>query len=600
VQLFVDSISAANVPQVKISASSSCRNKIIRRGQTTQADLLSKKIGKCIDRARNNLLRKASASDTRQLWQMLRSSRNWAGKKRSHSSLNLGPNFCPTANDLNSYFAGVSTDPDYSKSAVTDSLNTAVKFTATMTKNFVPYTSAYISLVLSRIKSTAAGPDGIPYWLYKNCAAQLGSIVAKLINYSVIQSAVPQIWRIANITPVPKCSPVSAPSDLRPISVTSILSRTVERLIVRDYFTPLLQTDNFNDQYAYKPTGSTTCALIDFTHRIHTMLETNRYVRCVLIDFSKAFDLVDHAILIKKLSNFLIPPLILHWIVAFLSDRSHATRLEFKLSSLASFNRSIVQGSGIGPTLFLIFAADLKPLDILNRLLKYADDCTLLCPENSNTMVETEMNHVMNWARDNKMLVNLSKTMELVFHRPNLSHDLLPPPLPDIVRVTAAKLLGVHLSSDLKFTDHVSSILSVCNQRLYLLSQLKRQGLGVTSRDAIFQAIVVSRIMYALPVFYGYLSENDTKRILSVFAKARRWQLILFPKDFETMAATVEYSLFRQSLAECHCLHHLYTPRIRPPGAMVMRKRGHDFELPTIKYDFNKRTFIARALFNYR
>ena len=66
------------------------------------------------------------------------------------------------------------------------------------------------------------------------------------------------------------------------------------------------------------------------------------------------------------------------------------------------------------------------------------------------------------------------------------------------------------------------------------------------------------------------------------------------------MAATVEYSLFRQSLAECHCLHHLYTPRIRPPGAMVMRKRGHDFELPTIKYDFNKRTFIARALFNYR
>jgi hypothetical protein len=71
---------------------------------------------------------------------------------------------------------------------------------------------------------------------------------------------------------------------------------------------------------------------------------------------------------------------------------------------------------------------------LLNRLLKYADDCSLVCPENSNTTVETEMNHVMDWARDNKMIVNLLKTMELVFHRPNLSRDILPLPLPDIVR----------------------------------------------------------------------------------------------------------------------------------------------------------------------
>jgi len=411
---------------------------------------------------------------------------------------------------------------------------------------------------------------------------------------------VPRIWRTAHITPVPKCSPVSSPSDLRPISVTSILSRTVERLIVRNYLTPLLRTELFNDQYAYKPTGSTTCALIDFTHRINTMLETNRYVRCVLIDFSKAFDMVDHAILIRKLSSMQLPPLILKWIVAFLSDRTHATRLDFILSTYQSFNRSIVQGSGIGPTLFVIFASDLKPLGHLNYLLKYADDSTLLCPEHSNTSIETEMMHITDWAKQNKMLINLLKTVELVFHRPNLHHDILPPPLPGIERVKSAKLLGVHFSSDLKFTDHVSSIVSICNQRLYLLSQLKKQGLGATARDSVFAAIIVNRIMYALPVFFGYLTERDKTQILSIFAKARRWQLLLFPPDFETLVETAEYHLFQQSLASNHCLHHIYTPKIKAPDAMELRKRGHDFILPTVKYEFNSRTFIVRALFTYR
>jgi hypothetical protein len=154
--------------------------------------------------------------------------------------------------------------------------------------------------------------------------------------------------------------------------------------------------------------------------------------------------MVDHAILVTKLSTLPIPAFIAKWIVSFLSDRTHVTRLDFKLSSYASFNRSVDQGSGIGPTLFVIFSSDLKPLDILNYLLKYADASTLICPELSSVSAEAEVNHVMAWARNNKMLINLLKTKELVFHRPNLKHDILPPPLPDIERVISAKLLGVY------------------------------------------------------------------------------------------------------------------------------------------------------------
>jgi hypothetical protein len=237
---------------------------------------------------------------------------------------------------------------------------------------------------------------------------------------------------------------------------------------------------------------------------------------------------------------------------------------------------------------------------MLNFLLKYADDSTLFCPELSSVPVEDEMKHIMEWARLNKMILNLRKTVEIVFHRPNLNHDILPPALPDVDRVTTAKLLGVYLTSDLKFTEYISSVVTVCNQRLYLLSQLKKQGLGVFARDAVFAAIILSKIMYAMPALYGYLTERDKNHILSVFAKAQRWHLIAIPPDFELICAGLQFRLFQQSLDGGHCLNHLYTPKSRDPDAMILRKRGHDFVLPSIKHDFNRQPFIARVLYAYR
>jgi len=93
-------------------------------------------------------------------------------------------------------------------------------------------------------------------------------VVAKLVNFSLTQYRVPLVWKTVHITPVPKTSPVTGAGDLRLISVTSILTRTVEKVVVRNYLTPLLRSSLFYDQYAYKPTGSTTCALADLTYRI--------------------------------------------------------------------------------------------------------------------------------------------------------------------------------------------------------------------------------------------------------------------------------------------------------------------------------------------
>ena len=230
--------------------------------------------------------------------------------------------------------------------------------------SFLSYTSDFLATVLSRLKPTSPGPDGLPAWLFKACAEQLSSVMVTLINHSLRHSDVPVCWLTATITPIPKIKPPTVPSDLRPISVTPIFSRITERLVVRDYILPAITLESLYDQYAYKPSGSTTCALIDFTHRINTLLETNKYARCIFVDLSKAFDTVCHYILAQKLIKLKMPPFVVGWIMAFLSNRTHATKLGFLLSNLAAFNMSVVQGSGIGPFLFIVYMLDLRALDI--------------------------------------------------------------------------------------------------------------------------------------------------------------------------------------------------------------------------------------------
>jgi hypothetical protein len=120
-----------------------------------------------------------------------------------------------------------------------------------------------------------------------------------------------------------------------------------------------------------------------------------------------------------------------------------------------------VQGSGLDPVLFIMFAFDLVTLDELDYLLKYADDVNLVNPENVTASLETEIANIMEWARRNKMMVNMVKTKEMIFHQPNSKLSAFPNQLDCIQRVNAFKLLGLVLKPDFNFNDRVSSIVSL-------------------------------------------------------------------------------------------------------------------------------------------
>jgi len=154
--------------------------------------------------------------------------------------------------------------------------------------------------------------------------------MAQLFNQSIAEGVVPTQWKTAFITPVPKVPKPSLTSNYRPISITPILSLILERCIVRRYIYPALYLPPpglcFDDQFAFRPSGSTSVTIIAKLHTVRTMLSSNSYVHVFSFDFSKAFDTVRHVTVMGKLARLQIPDNGYNWINNFFGEHYHCTR----------------------------------------------------------------------------------------------------------------------------------------------------------------------------------------------------------------------------------------------------------------------------------
>jgi len=276
-------------------------------------------------------------------------------------------------------------------------------------------------------------------------------------------------------------------------------------------------------------------------------------------------------------------------------SRTQQVKHASSVSRFKPINMGIVQGSGLGPTLYIVMASDLKPLSEINILFKYADDTTLLVPENTDIDISVEFQHFRCWAEDNHMIINLVKTKEIVFCRPS-ARSSLPSCLTGIERVVSAKLLGVTFCSNLKFDEHVKNILTICSQRCYLLKCLKGQGLPAKQLNVVFCAIVMSRILYALPAWGGFLSNELIAKFDAFFKKAVNWGYSCELKRLSGLLHEADAQLFRKVVNNKeHCIHQLLPPEKILP--MKLRASNCIFALPRCQFNLYKRSFVLRSLF---
>ena len=348
------------------------KNKAMRKGHLDKASALSIRIRQNITAAcAGQLTQAASDIDVRTLWTSVGLI---MGKNRTCGQLDVSTGI--NAEMLNQHYSNISTDSHY----------TPPILKTTCYQPLDSPTDYQVFQMLDKLKRTATGPDEIPYWFLRIAAPILATPLSHLYRLSLSQSFPASQWKEAVILPLPKVPHPNSCSEYRPISLTPIICRILERLLLRQYLHPLLLTHPFplmpslDDQYAYRPTGSTTAALISLFHKISTLLETNSHVHVITFDFSKAFDTVAHAPLINRMASVGLPDHIFNWVSNFLTGRQHKTRFSGCLSSVASISAGVVQGSAIGPAAFCICVSTYRPCKPGNQSMKYADDIYLLVP----------------------------------------------------------------------------------------------------------------------------------------------------------------------------------------------------------------------------
>lgn len=287
------------------------KNRLMRAGRTEKASAIAKRIGKCItSRNRRRLCSDGRKIEAKDMWAAVR---QLTGHRQVPAAIE-GVN----AQSLNDHYASISNDPDYTPPRH--------KYSAS------PSASDYISewrvfCALDHLRPTATGLDELPAWFLRLGAPLFYKPVAQLFNISLATSTVPLQWKRASITPVAKVKNPKLLTDFRPISVTPVLTRIMERFIVAHFLYPSILTPPpslcFGDQYAFRPTGSPAAALITLLHSITNLLAVNPYVIVISLDFSKAFDTVRHSTLLHKMAQLNIPDEVYNWLANFFQGHSH-------------------------------------------------------------------------------------------------------------------------------------------------------------------------------------------------------------------------------------------------------------------------------------
>ena len=366
--------------------------------------------------------------------------------------------------------------------------------------------------------SRAVGLDGVPMLAVRQCFPVIGPKLLHLINATITTGEFPSRWKTALVVPLHKSGDTSTASNFRPISLLSVLSKIAER-VVCDQLTKYLQENAIlsESQYAYRRGHSVEDALVDAVEWVSKCIDSDHLVSLTALDLSKAFDSVDHGILLTKMSWYGISS---HWFDSYLGDRRQVVRGG---TCVLPVQCGVPQGSIVGPVLFCLAVNEIQNFLPHGRLISYADDTQLFdsSPKDSTSMAYLKerlgesLTSIQMWLKINSLKMNPTKTVftllgtqHAVKKNADFSfqmHDH------NFSQSKTVKVLGVVVDQALTWENHVSLVVRRCTGILVSLYRFRRH-FTTEALLAVIQAHVLSHILYCLPV-WASASGIQRKRI---------------------------------------------------------------------------------------
>ena len=363
----------------------------------------------------------------------------------------------------------------------------------------------------------AHGPDNISSSTLRNCADQLCTVFTDIFNSSLEQCRVPMCFKTLMIIPIPKMSKVSTMNDYRPVTLTSVVMKVFERIVLR-YLKSVTAGIMDPLQFAYQTNRSVDDAVALALHYMLAHLERpGTYVRVLFIDFSSAFNTIIPFKLFDKLTMLNVHPTICHWILDFLLHRSQSVRVNGSISSPVIINTGAPQGCVLSPFLFTLFTNDCVSGDQSVRLITFSDDATLIgCIENADeTAYREEVQRMVDWCGKNNLVLNVSKTCEITIdfrkHKNPMCQLLIDNTV--VKQVESFKFLGSTISSDLSWGNNTASIVKKGQQRMYFLRQLKKFGISPIILKRFCHAIIESVLTFSITVWFGRASYEEKAQL---------------------------------------------------------------------------------------
>ena len=365
-------------------------------------------------------------------------------------------------------------------------------------------------------KKRTAGYDEVPPFILKNAAVYLAEPLIHIVNTSFKTGVFPDALKMSIICPLYKKGDKTNVSNYRPLALQSVFSKFLENAYSARLVAFLESNGLLSDsQHGFRKARSTTTAITQFVNQLMTDIQNNTKAYGFFYDFSKAFDMVNHTLLLSKLRSLGIRGVANKWVETFLKNRKQMVKITHSNGVIYSneevINVGVPQGASIAPILFIIYTNDLDKTVTTGSLTTFADDTTQLVCDHFSVIEDKcklAVNQIADWSLQNELILNTEKTVIINFNdryvQNNKAADVTSPLLyvngKSIRVVDVTKFLGLTIDSRLKWITHINNVAQKISSGCYLIKRVLRIC-NFNTAKLVYFSYVHSNLLYGIALW---------------------------------------------------------------------------------------------------